>query len=119
MISDADHFVSQCDACTRLKKRAGSRCGHSALKNINKDTTPWDAFNIDSVGLWDFVNNTGKERVLTALTIIDSSAGLFETCRCPNSRKVICGQGSEFKLGFKELYETFNIMRVPLQPSKR
>lgn len=55
-----------------------------------------------------------KNECKNALAIIDPSTGLFEICRHPKPRKVICDQGSEFKLEFKELCETYNIMRVSL-----
>ena len=70
--------------------------------------------------------------MLNALTTIDPSTGLFETCRTragtsleasqlfdiswlcryPRPRKVICDQGSEFKDHFIELCKTYEINRV-------
>ena len=84
------------------------------------------------MGPYAFIDHAVKERALTALTIIASSTGLFETCRtrnatleasqlfdvnwlcrCPKPRKVICDQVSDFKLEFKELCGTYDIKRVP------
>jgi len=37
--------------------------------------------NIDSIGLWSFTDYTGKERTLTALTIINPSIDFFKLYR--------------------------------------
>ena len=123
----------QCDACTRLKQRAGSRYKHFTLKDISQEIKPWDTVNFDSVVLWSFVDHAGNKRMLTALTIIEPSTRLFETCRIKNSTSLeasqlfdvnwicrypkshvfICDQDYEFKIEFKELYETHNLTRVP------
>ena len=116
-----------------LKQQNGSRYGNLPLKSINKEKKPWDTVDTDSGGPRDFIDHTGKERVLTALTIVEPFTGLFEIyrirnstslgpsqlfdmnflCRFPNPHEVICDQGSEFKLKFKELCETQNVTRVP------
>ena len=54
----------------------GSRYGLLPLKDTNQELTPWGTVNIDSIGSqFDY---EGKERTLTALTIIDPFIGLFE-----------------------------------------
>ena len=129
MRQDVDHYVSNCEVCARLKLRTGSRYGLLPLKDTRQEPIPWDTVNVDSIGPWSFIDHTGKERTLTALTMIDPSTGLFELvrtckgdsleasqlfdinwlCRYPRPRKVICDQGSEFKLEFKVFLKSHKI----------
>ena len=82
------------------------------MKDFNQKATTWDEVSVDSGGPWAFIDHTEK-RALTSLTIIGLSAGSFEICRCPKPCKIICDQGSEFKLEFKEQCDTHKIMRFP------
>ena len=128
---DAEHCASECDVRVRLKKHDSSRHGQSLSKGMNKETTPWDAVNVNSIGPWTFTNNAGKERVMNAISIMDLATGslkscrarnpssleasqLFDTnwlCKFPKPRKIICDQGFEFKLEFIELCESYGIKR--------
>ena len=47
---DVTQYVQECDICSRLKARTGSRYGHLPLKDTEDDITPWDTVQIDSIG---------------------------------------------------------------------
>ena len=45
-------FVEDCEICSKLKRRTGSRYGHLPLKDTEDDCTPWQRVYRDSIGPW-------------------------------------------------------------------
>lgn len=81
MTSQIKSHISKCSTCAVLKQRTGPRYGLLPLKNTQQNLKPWKKVYVDSIGSWTVMDNTGTERVLKALAIIDLATGWFEVVR--------------------------------------
>ena len=76
-----NNFVKKCDICQRVKGPF-PRLGHLPLKAT--ELNPWEEVQVDLVGPWTFQLPPKWSVSVLALTCIDPSTGLCDTCRLQN-----------------------------------
>ncbi|KAH9094757.1 hypothetical protein LEN26_018161 [Aphanomyces euteiches] len=122
MSKNVSDWSKSCSLC--LNKKKTLKYGHLPAKEVV--THPWYEIAIDSIGPYG-------EKKFRALTIIDTTTRLCEIAparemdsataahltdtvwfsRYPRSMRCIHDQGSEFKLEFAELLESYGVKSVP------